>query len=104
MSSKEQILVRIKNTIQQLFPDATIVLFGSRVANVEQEESDWDILILTKETVNQTTKLKLHGVIFPLSVEIGAFINVLSIKKENWQYNPAFYSLKNSIASNHLTL
>ena len=59
---------QIKSIVHSFFPDARIVLFGSRARGDNSEQSDYDILIITKETIPQRQKSewiqKLHKNLF----------------------------------------
>ena len=101
MQTKQQILVSIKSQVQQVLPNADIILFGSRANGLFTEESDWDILVLSDNPVTKKVKQVVHDKIFPLSVSIGAFINVLIIGKKDWHQNPSYYSLKKTVALNN---
>lgn len=105
MLLKQQILLNIKQQIREVIPGATVILFGSRVNDSFTEESDWDILVLSPEmNVSPSLKKTVHNKVFPLSVSIGAFINILLISNREWQINPSYYSLKKSIAENNQVL
>ena len=101
MKTKQQILVAIKSQVQQVLPDAEIILFGSRANGVFTDESDWDILVLADKPVTKKIKQTIHDKIFPLSVSISSFINVLVVSRKDWQQNPSYYSLKKTIALNN---
>lgn len=83
--------------MHEIIPDAQVLLFGSRANNTFTKESDWDILVLTKQTVSKELKKQIHEKVFPLSVEIGAFINLLVVKEDEWVNNPSYYSLRENI-------
>jgi uncharacterized protein len=105
MLIKQQILFTIKQQIREILPDADVILFGSRLNNTDTEESDWDILVLTDDkTPTKQIRQVIHDKIFPLSVSVGSFINLLLVTKSDWQNNPSYYSLKKSIALNSLLL
>lgn len=91
------VLSSLKTKIHQVAPDAKIMLFGSRAYGIPTEESDWDILILTPQIVTTAVRNRLHDHIFPLSVQIGAFINTMVIQEEEWINNPSYYSLHQTI-------
>jgi hypothetical protein len=78
-------------------PGSKVLLFGSRAYGVPTEESDWDILILTEHPVNAAIKKEIHSNLFPLSVQIGAFINTLLVQEDDWLNNPSYYSLHQTI-------
>jgi predicted nucleotidyltransferase len=105
VSTKEQILISIKAQIQEVLPDANIILFGSRAGDSAHEESDWDILVIAdKPQITKSIKQTIHDKVFPLSVAIGAFINLLLVTKKDWQENPSYYSLKKTITNNSRAL
>ena len=105
MQTKQQILMTIKSQIKEVIPESEVILFGSRVNNTDHEESDWDILVITNNNTDRTNvKQTIHDKIFPLSVAIGSFINVLLLTNRDWQKNPSYYSLRQSVAQNHLVL
>jgi len=92
-----KILSSIKSQVQAVVPGAKVLLFGSRAYGTPTEESDWDILILTNQPVNSEIKKKIHAVLFPLSVEIGSFIDTLAIQENEWLNNPSYYSLQQTV-------
>ena len=102
--NKEQILISVKLKVQKVLPDATVILFGSRANNTQTEESDWDILVLTHTPVSKELKQKVHETIFPLSVSLGTFINLLLVSQNDWNQNPTYYSIKKSITLNSIQL
>ncbi|GGA94912.1 nucleotidyltransferase domain-containing protein [Puia dinghuensis] len=99
MSSTSTILASIKSKVHRVLPDAKVMLFGSRAYGNPTSESDWDILILTPGPVNSELKKNIHVSLFPLSVEIGGFINALTIQESEWQNNPSYYSLQQTLKS-----
>ncbi len=104
MQTKQEILVSIKSQVWRVLPGADIILFGTRANNLFTEESDWDILVLSDKPVTKTIKQTIHDKIFPLSVSIGAFINILVVSRKDWQQNPSYYSLRKTIALNNQPL
>jgi len=78
------------------------LLFGSRANSTANEESDWDILILLKQPVSKQLKRKLQDLIFPFSVQLGAFINLLIVWEQDWTNNPSYYSLHKTIQASAL--
>ncbi len=102
MKTQHQILMAIKSQIREVVPGSEVILFGSRANNTAHDESDWDILVVTNRAIDRR-KLKqaIHDKIFPLSVAIGSFINVLLLTTHDWQKDPSYYSLRQSVAQNH---
>lgn len=98
MSTKE-VFESIKEKVHEVVPSATVLLFGSRASNTQHEESDWDILILEKNTVDRKVKRRIQDVLFPISLQIGSFINIVVTNEKEWMENPAYYSLRLSISN-----
>jgi hypothetical protein len=55
--------------------------------------------VLTKHIVTRRLKRTIQNAIFPLSVQIGAFINLLLVEETDWLQNPSYYSLHQTITS-----
>src|SRR5688572_8097334 len=105
MQTRDQILMTLKSQIREVIPEAEIIVFGSRVNNTAHEESDWDILVVTNNAIDRKkVKQAIHDKIFPLSVAIGSFINVLLLTARDWKKSPSYYALRQSLAQNHLVL
>jgi predicted nucleotidyltransferase len=105
MSEKQQIISNIKAGVQNVLPDAEVILFGSRAAGTADAESDWDILVIAEEIPDKrNTRITLHNKLFPLSVSIGSFINLLLVTRDEWLQNPSYFSLRHSVTLNHQLL
>jgi len=99
MAAADEILSSIKSQVLAVVPGAKVLLYGSRAYGVPTSESDWDILILTEQPVDSAIKKNIHTNLFPLSVKIGAFINTLTVQKDDWENNPSYYSLHQTVKS-----
>ncbi len=102
MLQKQEVILQIKNKVREIIPDAEVSLFGSRAINNETNESDWDVLITSKKPVNKETKRFIQKALFPLSVTLAAFINTVIVNEDDWNNNPSYYSLRQSILSQSL--
>ena len=94
MMDSSEILKEIKNEVQQEIPDSNIFLFGSRATGKWHEESDWDILVLTRNKYPESVKRILFEKLFPLSVSIASFINLIVEQEDEWFNNAAYYALR----------
>ena len=92
----------IKSNIAAVLPNAKIFLFGSRANGNAHEESDWDILILTQDRPDTNIKTKVHNAVFPISVNIAAHIDTIIVSETDWNKNPGYYSLHQSVASKNM--
>ena|SRR5258708_3416627 len=100
MVAANNILSSIKSQVQAVVPGAKVLLFGSRVYGVPTEESDWDILILTKDKHPKSTKRLIQDKLFPISMEFSTFINLLLVREDEWETNAGYYSLRKNIGNN----
>lgn len=51
----------IKDTARKILPDCRILLFGSRARKDHTTDSDYDFLVITKETIDIRTKRVLKS-------------------------------------------
>ena len=100
METDKSLLPLVKDAVTQIIPDAKVLLFGSRVTGKIHDESDWDFLILTREKYPRSAKSRIQDKLFPLSVDYASFINILLVQEEEWNTNPAYYSLRLNIGQN----
>lgn len=98
MTEEYKIFLRIKNKIHKVLPDAKVFLFGSRANGNVHEESDWDILILLQKTPDKIIKNLIHETVFPISLEIGAHISTIIVSEDDWNNNPSYYALHQSVS------
>ncbi len=70
----------IKTTVHSIIPDARVVLFGSMVRGNSVKNSDYDLLIVTKNTIPAKEKInwlgKLHGaLVHALDAPVDVLLN-----------------------------
>ena len=104
METNEKILNQIKEAVNEIIPDAKVMLFGSRVTGNIHEESDWDILVLTQEKKEKRIKKEIQNKLYPISLSINAFISLIFTSFDEWENNPAYYSLRKSIAEEYISI
>ena len=56
MLLNEHVTKKIKETAKQYFSDADVMLFGSRANETADDESDYDVLIITKQFISPEKK------------------------------------------------
>lgn len=60
MESNDKIHNEIKVLVRTYIPDAQVLLFGSRARNEESPDSDYDILIITEESISSERGISLR--------------------------------------------
>ena len=86
MSEQETILNDIKRAVLSVDEAADVLLFGSRARGDSGEESDWDILILTNEEVNQELWSKLFDALLPVKIKYSIAVSPIIKTRVEW-YN-----------------
>jgi len=102
--TEKEILATIKVIVTKEIPGSKVYLFGSRATGTAHEESDWDILILTKKKYPKSVKWLIHDNLFPLSLSIGSVFNFILATNDEWENHPAYYSLQKGIGEQYLVL
>lgn len=97
MTDDKTILDQIKKAVQEIVPGAKVILFGSRVTGNIHEESDWDILVLTRDKPDRKLKIALRDRLYLLLNTTGAYISSIVTSEYEWENNAAYYSLQKSI-------
>jgi predicted nucleotidyltransferase len=69
-------------------PDADLILYGSRAWGDAQEYSDYDILVLVDEPVSITLKDQILSSIYPLELETGAMLTLVTYNRHQWESLP----------------
>jgi len=84
MDKNTAILKKIKEYVEEINPLSEVVLFGSRARGEEREDSDWDILILTPNTVDLKEEQRFRHKLFELELEYGQAISTFVYSKSDW--------------------
>lgn len=78
-------LRKIKKQIMQHFQMENIIIFGSAARGELDEESDIDLLILTKNPVDRMSRHLITDIVFPVNLECGTNFSTLVTDVGNWQ-------------------
>ena len=74
----------LKQIIMGSYPDAEIILFGSKARGDYSEDSDIDILILLDTEVNSKLKERIIGDIYDIELKYEILFGPLIINKNDW--------------------
>ena len=86
MTSKIEILQKIRDRIKQTEPGATVILYGSKARGDDNESSDFDVLILLdKKTISLADKKRIKYPLYELEFELGKIISPLVFSKTEWE-------------------
>ncbi len=85
MKTDNSLINRIKWTVHNTVPNATILLYGSRAKGNATKNSDWDIIILVeKDPVTPEFENKITYPLFDLEFETGEIISPMVYSKKDW--------------------
>ncbi len=59
--NNKEVLNTIKNTVLNYLPEAKVLLFGSRARGQHNKDSDFDILVITKDDINPKEKMNMES-------------------------------------------
>jgi predicted nucleotidyltransferase len=102
MSTDSEILSNVNVVIREIIPDAEVFLFGSRVTGNWNEESDWDILILSEKKYPRSVKRLIHDKLFSFGLSNACVFHFILATKDEWQNHPAYYSLQKGIGDQYI--
>ncbi len=76
---------RAAAVLRERFPVERVVLFGSKARGSDTRESDIDLLILTRETLDQAAKARIVEALFDLQLELGVVLSTLVAGIDEWE-------------------
>lgn len=86
MNRKQEILDRIKKTVQRTDPQATVILYGSFARGDQKDLSDIDILILIdKDTITYSVETRIKYPLYDLEYDTGKVISPLVFSRKDWE-------------------
>jgi len=99
MTKKSKILNKIVNVINTTAPDSEVYLYGSRARGDNEEDSDWDLLILLNlNIVPFDYETKIMDLIYDIELETGEVFSPLVYSKNEWinryTITPLFENIK----------
>ena len=86
MERSSSILIRIKNSVHETDPDATIILYGSYARGDQNRESDLDLIILlNKEKIDRDDEKRVKYPLYDIEFDTGQIISPLVISRARWE-------------------
>jgi len=79
------LLAECKSAVQEVVPDADLILYGSRARGDAQEDSDYDLLVLVDCELNMDIERAIVNQLFPVELRIGHVLTVLVYERTQWE-------------------
>ena len=77
-------LIKLKEIVRRTIPTATVLLYGSVARGSQDEESDYDVLILTDLPLSTKEEDAVTDDVYDLELEQGIVISTLFYAKDFW--------------------
>jgi len=86
MLNKKELFLRIKKTVLEIEPKATVIIYGSYARGTNKKSSDVDILILIdKDFISFADKKNISYPLYEIEFETGQIISPLVLSKKEWE-------------------
>lgn len=99
MTSKQKIIQRIINIVNDNDPDSEVYLYGSQARGDANILSDWDLLILlNQKDISFETETKFMDEFYEIELDTGEIISPLIYSKNDWNskhsITPLFHNIQ----------
>lgn len=101
---KHLILSKIKSIVYTIDPNSEIILFGSQARGDERDDSDWDLMILTRQKTNLSHEQKFRHALFELELEFNISLSVFVKYKPEWETKYVATPLYKNILADGVTI
>lgn len=83
------LLCEMKKIIGAVVPTAEVLLYGSVARGTQGPESDYDILVLTDETLSKNERHKIERQVLDLELAHDVVLSTIYHSKEEWSLRAA---------------
>jgi predicted nucleotidyltransferase len=83
--NQHQALVEVKKKLSDNFDIVEMVIFGSVVRGEADEESDLDILLITKRPLDRTTRHQITDIVCEINLQFDTNLSTLVVDQAAWQ-------------------
>ncbi|MBC8386989.1 MAG: helix-turn-helix domain-containing protein [Actinobacteria bacterium] len=87
--NEKKALLELKERLLEGFPDAKIILYGSKARGVFNKESDIDVLIILKNKVDDSLREKIFSISFKIELKYDVIFGILVESEDFWNSPPA---------------
>lgn len=87
-----ELLSEVKRVIQELLPGARVLLYGSVARGTQQPDSDYDILVLTNQTVALEEQGTIRHAMLDLELSWEVVFSTIFRTEREWNLPPIYGS------------
>jgi len=86
MVNKDEILGRIKKSVAETAPGATLILYGSYARGDYRDDSDIDLLVLVDTTrLTRDDEVRIKYPLYNIETDTGVIISPLALPRQTWE-------------------
>ncbi|MBE0477817.1 nucleotidyltransferase domain-containing protein [Candidatus Aerophobetes bacterium] len=82
--NEKKALHELKRRLLKKFPDAEIILYGSKARGDSDEESDIDVLVLLGREVNNTLEEEIFSISFKIELNYDVIFGIIVYPQKFW--------------------
>lgn len=82
---QQQALLDFRRKLYNTFEVESLILYGSAVRNAMDEESDIDLLVLTKHALSRIERHQITDLVFDINLEYGTNFSTLVVDHTSWE-------------------
>ena len=84
-ANQQQALNELKYRLTHEFDIESLALYGSAARGEANEESDLDLLILTKHPLTRVARHKITDLAFEINLQYGTNLSAVVVDRDSWE-------------------
>ena len=82
--SDRQLLLELKKIVTTMVPGAEVILYGSAARGTRQPDSDYDILVLSRNRLSASEERALESAIYDVMLDRDVVVSTIIYAQDEW--------------------